>query len=147
VDVATEYGLQLEKMGGRWKTYCPFHNDVNTPNLIIYPTTNSYFCFACREGGDVYRFYSLLYNIPISKVLEEHFSLSEQITFMLEDKGNINFKEQVYIIGSNILYELLRKDFEQGWRRMKRFDELLQQQESIPKEKIQECLNLLKEEK
>jgi DNA primase len=36
---------------------CPFHDDQK-PSLVIYSGTNSYFCYPCSFGGDVYNFYS-----------------------------------------------------------------------------------------
>lgn len=36
---------------------CPFHDDQK-PSLVIYEHTNSYFCFPCSFGGDIYNFYS-----------------------------------------------------------------------------------------
>ena len=33
------------------KAHCPFHED-DTPSLMVYPKTNSYWCFGCNVGGD-----------------------------------------------------------------------------------------------
>jgi hypothetical protein len=32
--------------------FCPFHEETN-PSFCIYTDTNSYYCFSCKEGGDV----------------------------------------------------------------------------------------------
>lgn len=34
---------------------CPFHSE-KTPSFVIYPATQSYYCFGCRAGGDVITF-------------------------------------------------------------------------------------------
>jgi DNA primase len=34
---------------------CPFHEDRN-PSFVVYPQTQSFYCFGCREHGDVLSF-------------------------------------------------------------------------------------------
>jgi len=34
---------------------CPFHED-RSPSLVVYPGSQSWFCFACDVGGDVFAF-------------------------------------------------------------------------------------------
>jgi DNA primase len=34
---------------------CPFHEDQN-PSFVVYPATQSFFCFGCRARGDVLTF-------------------------------------------------------------------------------------------
>jgi DNA primase len=34
---------------------CPFHDDRN-PSFVVYPQTQSFHCFGCREHGDVISF-------------------------------------------------------------------------------------------
>lgn len=41
----------LEPMGERWRSRCPWHDDLN-PSLVLYPENDSMFCFACHEWGD-----------------------------------------------------------------------------------------------
>jgi DNA primase len=48
--------LELRPSGGhRWVAHCPFHDD-RRPTLTIFPHTQSWFCFACNFGGDVFEF-------------------------------------------------------------------------------------------
>ena len=58
-DVAVASGLQLRPMGGRLTGACPFHGDTR-PSLIVYPATQSYYCFGCGAGGDVIDFVARL---------------------------------------------------------------------------------------
>ncbi|GAB3172200.1 CHC2 zinc finger domain-containing protein [Telluribacter humicola] len=39
------------------KIVCPFH-DEKTPSLVLYPQTNTYYCFGCGKRGDVIHFYA-----------------------------------------------------------------------------------------
>lgn len=41
----------LRPTGGDVITNCPFHQD-DTPSLVLYPRTSSFFCFGCRAWGD-----------------------------------------------------------------------------------------------
>jgi hypothetical protein len=34
------------------RALCPFHKEEN-PSFCIYTDTNNYYCFSCKEGGDV----------------------------------------------------------------------------------------------
>lgn len=56
-------GVQLTKEGKRFKTHCPLYGhpgDDSTPSLMVYPASNSFFCYGCQRGGDVIRFVEYL---------------------------------------------------------------------------------------
>ncbi len=57
VDVADEIGLvvALQKSGKSLKGLCPFHNE-RTPSFYVFPETQTWRCFGCNEGGDVFSF-------------------------------------------------------------------------------------------
>lgn len=44
----------LRRVGGTWAARCPLpdHED-KTPSFVVYPETESFFCFGCLHGGDV----------------------------------------------------------------------------------------------
>lgn len=47
---------ELKPKGSLFEGRCPIHgSDEGTP-LVVYPQTNSYYCFACESGGDVIQF-------------------------------------------------------------------------------------------
>ena len=45
---------QMRRVGQTWTARCPLpdHED-RTPSFVVYPETNSWFCFGCLRGGDV----------------------------------------------------------------------------------------------
>ena len=57
--VLTEAGVELQSLGRRLVGRCPLHGD-GQPSLVVYPDSQSYFCFGCGAGGDVIDFVSRL---------------------------------------------------------------------------------------
>ncbi len=57
VDIVSLVGenLQLRRAGSKFKALCPFHDDHN-PSLEINPERQSYKCWSCGAGGDVFDF-------------------------------------------------------------------------------------------
>ncbi|QEH33024.1 DNA primase [Aquisphaera giovannonii] len=47
--------LQLRRMGSKYKALCPFHDDHN-PSLEVNPERQSFKCWSCGAGGDVFDF-------------------------------------------------------------------------------------------
>ena len=57
IDIAEEIGLsvRLQKSGKALKGLCPFHNE-RTPSFYVFPEAQTFRCFGCNEGGDVFSF-------------------------------------------------------------------------------------------
>jgi len=65
------YTGELKRTGKILMGVCPFHTE-DTGSFMIYPETNSWFCFgACREGGDVIKFYRKLHNCTFKTAIKE----------------------------------------------------------------------------
>src|SRR5213083_186350 len=57
VDIADEIGLvvTLQGAGKSLKGLCPFHNE-RTPSFYVFRETQTWHCFGCNEGGDIFSF-------------------------------------------------------------------------------------------
>jgi len=53
-DLIARY-VELYTSGGNYRARCPFHEDRN-PSFVVYPETQTFYCFGCREHGDVLSF-------------------------------------------------------------------------------------------
>ena len=57
IDIAALIGeyMPLHRAGSKFKALCPFHDDHN-PSLEINPERQSYKCWSCGAGGDIFDF-------------------------------------------------------------------------------------------
>ena len=54
VDVVSSR-ITLKRMGSVFKACCPFHKE-KTPSFTVNPSRESFKCFGCGEGGDIFSF-------------------------------------------------------------------------------------------
>lgn len=57
IDIVALVGesLTLHRAGSKFKTLCPFHDDHN-PSMELNPDRQSYKCWSCGAGGDIFDF-------------------------------------------------------------------------------------------
>lgn len=53
-EVVSSY-IPIIQVGNSLKAKCPFHNE-KTPSFFISRERNSYYCFGCSKGGDIFSF-------------------------------------------------------------------------------------------
>jgi len=51
LEILDEREIVYHRIGDLYRCLCPFHNDHKSPNLYIYPETNSWYCYRCCVGG------------------------------------------------------------------------------------------------
>jgi DNA primase len=68
VDVVGET-VQLKKAGSTFKGLCPFHGE-KTPSFTVTPARDSWKCFGCGEGGDIFSFVMKRDNLTFPEALK-----------------------------------------------------------------------------
>ncbi len=68
VDVISSY-VNVIKKGRNYASLCPFHDDHN-PSMNINKERQTYHCFVCHAGGDVFSFVSEYEKIPFSEAVK-----------------------------------------------------------------------------
>lgn len=63
---------KLVKASRGYKACCPLpgHKE-KTPSFNLNPTTNTYYCFGCNRGGDVFTFLEIMEGLSFKEALEE----------------------------------------------------------------------------
>lgn len=69
VDVVQSY-VQLRKRGKTYTGLCPFHNE-KTPSFVVYPETQSFYCFGCGAGGSTINFIMRYKNLEYIEAVKE----------------------------------------------------------------------------
>ncbi len=61
--------LELRSSSRRLVGRCPFHDDSD-PSLVVYTHNQSWYCFSCDVGGDVFKFVQLIEQVPFAEALQ-----------------------------------------------------------------------------
>jgi DNA primase len=67
VEVVGEYVSLVPAGAERWKACCPFHNE-KTPSFNVSRDKGFFKCFGCGVAGDLFKFVSLIENLPFGEV-------------------------------------------------------------------------------
>lgn len=63
-------GHELRKLGAKFVTLCPFHQE-KTPSCYISPDTGRFHCFGCGEDGTVIDYHALTRKISPAEAIKE----------------------------------------------------------------------------
>jgi len=67
VEVVGE-SVSLKKAGSTYKGLCPFHGE-KTPSFVVTPARESWHCFGCGLGGDIFSFVMQRDSVPFPEAL------------------------------------------------------------------------------
>ncbi|MGI6203954.1 MAG: DNA primase [Anaerovoracaceae bacterium] len=98
VDIVDVVGrvVQLKKAGSNFKGLCPFHRE-KTPSFVVSESRQTFHCFGCDKGGDVFTFIEEYYNVGFREALER---LADEcgVTIDRYDSGNAARYDEYYDI-------------------------------------------------
>jgi DNA primase len=96
VNVISSY-LKVEQAGRNFKALCPFHQE-KTPSFFIFPERQSWRCFGCGAGGDLFSFVMKKEGTDFGETLK-----------MLADKAGVSLERKKETIESKLtdrLYQI-----------------------------------------
>ncbi len=104
IDVVEEVSLvaALRKSGKSFQGLCPFHNE-RTPSFYVFPESQTWRCFGCNEGGDVFTFVEKQQGLEFRDAL---LYLAEKAGISVEEYSSANPEQERE---ANALKERLRK--------------------------------------
>ena len=102
VQVIASSGVKLELQGSVYRGICPLHDDKDSPSLVVYPRTNSWYCFGkqCQNGGDTIHWLRLLYGMSFGEAVQSLVGLNTSTSKLVAAKQD---KPRV-VPPDNILY-------------------------------------------
>ena len=95
-DVVQSY-VQLRHRGRTYTGLCPFHNE-KTPSFVVYPETQSFYCFGCGSGGDVITFMKRIANLEYVEAVK---ALASRAGMPLPEEDDTAGKKRSRIISIN----------------------------------------------
>src|SRR5713101_8450056 len=93
IDVMEEIGLvvALQKAGKSYRGQCPFHNE-RTPSFHVFAESQTWRCFGCNEGGDVFTFVEKQQGLDFREAL--HYLAEKAGVSVEEQRGSRDPEEE-----------------------------------------------------
>ncbi len=97
VEVISTY-IAVNQAGRQFRARCPFHSE-KTASFYISPERNSYHCFGCSKGGDIFTFVEDMEGVTFKEALK-----------ILADRAGVILDDYVHTVDDTaVLYSILEK--------------------------------------
>ena len=70
VDLISDHGVTLKRVGSSYKGLCPFHSE-KTPSFNVNPERGFFHCFGCSVSGDGIKFLMQYDRLSFSEAVKE----------------------------------------------------------------------------
>jgi len=92
IDIVEYIGqyLQLKKAGVNYSALCPFHGE-KTSSFMVSPERQTFKCFGCGEGGDVFTFVEKMEGMTFPEVLK---MLGDRVGVQVESRPPAEVKRE-----------------------------------------------------
>ena len=89
VELIGQY-VQLRKAGRNYVGLCPFHAE-KTPSFTVNPERQTFHCFGCKKGGDIFSFWMEYHNATFPEAVKDlaekyHVMITERFSESAEQK-------------------------------------------------------------
>lgn len=101
IETTVSQYVDLKRRGKNLVGLCPFHGE-KTPSFTVYPETESFYCFGCGAGGDVFTFTGLMENLDY---IESVKLLAERSGITLPQEGYDDSYQRL----KNTIYDINRE--------------------------------------
>lgn len=111
VDVVKSYGGDPKPQGALFVDFCMFHNDVNTPNMFLYPANDTFYCYSCKMGGNVFKFIAMVEGVSYGSVMSRYrdVALSDKLR-RLTNEQVVDFSMETRYLLSDLMRTFMAKN-------------------------------------
>jgi len=96
LELISDY-VRLKKVGKNYRGLCPFHSE-KTPSFYVSPERQTYHCFGCGAGGDLFSFIMAVENLEFREALE-----------MLASRAGVTLESSANRTSRRSLFEIMEK--------------------------------------
>jgi hypothetical protein len=105
--IAQDYGFDFSPVGGKLRGLCLFHGDKGSPNMFIYPESDTFFCFACKRGWSKSQFVAYAEKVPrkvIDGIWDKDTDIRELLDVRLKQRI-VNYREPLLLLLAKFCYD------------------------------------------